>query len=534
MHLFLNIFLTKIVILLGYFCSAHSTVSVRLVGGTMSRGRVDIMYNNTWGTICDDLFTNKSAGVLCHMLGFSRSGASFGGASVYGEASGPIWLDNLVCTGSETSITQCQFNGWGVHDCGHSEDVAITCSSVSVRLVGGTMSRGRVEIMYNNTWGTICDDSFTNKSAGVLCHMLGFSRSGAWFGASSVYREASGKIWLDDLVCTGSETSITQCQFNGWGVHDCGHSEDVAINCSSASVRLVGGTMSRGRVEILYNNTWGTICDDSFTNKSSGVLCHMLGFSRSGASFGGASVYGEASGTIWLDDLVCTGSETSITQCQFNGWGVHDCGHSEDVAINCSSAVSVRLVGGTMNNGRVEILHNNTWGTICDDAFTDQSAVVLCHMLGFNRSGAWFRASSVYGEASGTIWLDDLVCTGSETSITQCQSNGWGVHNCRHSEDVAITCSSDTKTSEDDERTEISSLYRLLFIVSSGFVAILLLVILFIVMYYKKNLQRKCSFATSTCTSDSLRNDNNTVYENVASNEQPRRADEEMYTELMF
>ena len=48
---------------------------------------------------------------------------------------------------------------------------------------------------------------------------------------------------------------------------------------------------------------------------------------------------------------------------------------------------------------------------------------------------------------------------------------------------------------------------------------------------------RKCSLATSTCTSDSLRNDNNTVYENVASNasnEQPRRADEEMYTELMF
>ena len=45
---------------------------------------------------------------------------------------------------------------------------------------------------------------------------------------------------------------------------------------------------------------------------------------------------------------------------------------------------------------------------------------------------------------------------------------------------------------------------------------------------------RKCSLATSTCTSDSLRNDNNTVYENVASNEQPRRVDEEIYTELMF
>ena len=62
------------------------------------------------------------------------------------------------------------------------------------------------------------------------------------------------------------------------------------------------------------------------------VIC----FYSSGASFEAASVYGEASGTIWLDDLVCTGSETSITQCQFNGWGVHNCGHSEDVAITCS------------------------------------------------------------------------------------------------------------------------------------------------------------------------------------------------------
>ena len=48
----------------------------------------------------------------------------------------------------------------------------------------------------------------------------------------------------------------------------------------------------------------------------------------------------------------------------------------------------------------------------------------------------------MYGEASGTIWLDDLVCTGSETSITQCQSKGWGAHNCGYSKDVAIICSS--------------------------------------------------------------------------------------------
>jgi len=45
------------------------------------------------------------------------------------------------------------------------------------------------------------------------------------------YGRGRGRIWLDDLACTGSETYIGDCSHRGWGSHNCGHSEDVSIAC---------------------------------------------------------------------------------------------------------------------------------------------------------------------------------------------------------------------------------------------------------------------------------------------------------------
>ncbi|KAG7331029.1 hypothetical protein KOW79_004998 [Hemibagrus wyckioides] len=100
-------------------------------------------------------------------------------------------------------------------------------SSPVVRLVGSSNS-GRVEVLYNSEWGTVCDDSFDTMDANVLCKMLGFQRATRVFTATA----GTGRIWLDDLQCTGTESSIFDCRHAGMGVNNCGHGEDAGITCS--------------------------------------------------------------------------------------------------------------------------------------------------------------------------------------------------------------------------------------------------------------------------------------------------------------
>ena len=102
--------------------------TVRLVSPTNLplSGRVEVFYNGTWGTICDDLWGLQNAEVVCRQLGYDGA-LSAPRAAAFGRGTGPIWLDNVGCFGNEKSISQCRHQGWGVESCGHSKDAGVVC-----------------------------------------------------------------------------------------------------------------------------------------------------------------------------------------------------------------------------------------------------------------------------------------------------------------------------------------------------------------------------------------------------------------------
>ncbi|NXQ12999.1 DMBT1 protein, partial [Peucedramus taeniatus] len=155
-------------------------------------GRVEVLRAHLWGSVCDDTWGMREARALCAHLGCGPA-LEAPGAARYGRGEGPIWLDDVTCTGEERDFFRCAHRTWGEHNCHHGEDAGVVCagephlalsphlrpgphlsvpagnsSSGEVRLAAGPhLCAGRVEVLHEGRWGTVCDRGWDLSDAQV-------------------------------------------------------------------------------------------------------------------------------------------------------------------------------------------------------------------------------------------------------------------------------------------------------------------------------------------------------------------------------
>ncbi|XP_069047765.1 scavenger receptor cysteine-rich type 1 protein M130-like [Lepisosteus oculatus] len=459
----------------GLVCSGYS--DYRLVNGSDScSGRVELQLRGDWGTVCDRHWGLRDASALCWQLRCGAAVAAPGGAS-FGAGSGPVWKDHFNCDGSEAHLSKCPVFSLGEGACSHANDAGAVCSGEeenarallrnqqrwlrgrlswhthTVRVVivvavgssfpvqdvrlsaGASRCEGRVEVHHGGTWGRVVQDSWGPGEASVVCRQLGCGAAVDVFG-SSQYGTGEGSVCLTGIRCSGGESHLGNC--SSPRTQRCRTESSVAVVCSHhRALRLAGGPDGcAGRLEVYHRGSWGTVCDDSWGPADSQVVCRQL---QCGTALGdrGPASFGPGTGQIWLDEVGCTGNESSLWECPSAGWGQHDCGHKEDVAVVCSEHKQLRLSGGC--SGQVELFYNGSWGSVCFNDMTDLAATVICHQLGCGDGAGIRETASRLTDVPR--WLDRVQCEVQDFSLWQCRSSPWDPDHCWSTEVAEVTCS---------------------------------------------------------------------------------------------
>ncbi|XP_051745861.1 deleted in malignant brain tumors 1 protein-like [Ctenopharyngodon idella] len=233
--------------------------TVRVVNGdSRCAGRVEVHHDGQWGTVCDDGWDIHDAKVVCREIGCGEALEAVRNAR-FGPGSGPIWLANGACRGSESTLKNCGSGGWGKHYCGHHEDAGVRCSGRLPSLVNGPhLCAGRLEVLQESTWYTVCAAAFDQQDAEVVCRELDCGAPVQVLGEDA-FGKGDAQMWKQEIQCGGDESYFVSCPTSTSSHINCSHDDAVGVICSGyTDLRLVNGSDScSGRVELRFLNELG-------------------------------------------------------------------------------------------------------------------------------------------------------------------------------------------------------------------------------------------------------------------------------------
>ncbi|CAO2627232.1 Soluble scavenger receptor cysteine-rich domain-containing protein SSC5D [Lemmus lemmus] len=376
---------------------------LRLVAGpSRCSGRLEVWHDGRWGTVCDDGWDMRDSAVVCRELGCGGPRQPDPAAGRFGWGAGPIWLDDVGCVGTEASLSECPAASWGKHNCAHNEDVGVTCT--------GTPGLDTISDPFSWSW------------------LPGLGRD--------------QDVWLPGELATKSSADLTSSVLEKTtkapGKAPKSTKKWVTKNAKRPTTPPPGmPTTRRSRVP-------GTPSTLNLTPRTSELpkrltteaphrqMSHATVKVTPRVPWEWTSETVTSLSTQGPQEVTYEATITQIPQASLEPSGESPEGSlesSRDPAPSPTAGVPtpsgpfrVRLADGPNRcAGRLEVWHDGLWGTVCDDSWDLRDATVACWELGCGKVRPRVGKTH-YGPGTGPIWLDDMGCKGSETSLSDCPS----------------------------------------------------------------------------------------------------------------
>ncbi|RDD45649.1 Deleted in malignant brain tumors 1 protein [Trichoplax sp. H2] len=429
---------------------------IRLLNGAnTTEGRVEIYHNKQWGTLCSKLITVNDGMVLCRQLNLTFS--KFMPDAYFGKGSNTVVL-STNCSGNEPNVRICNIQPVNIEksDCSHANDVSILCSTklcqrspcqnggtcladstnyicrckspytgkhcvsvsdLALRLVNYSRKTRILEIFHKNKWRAVCNYEFTYREAQVACRQLGFLglKQRRWDG------RYFGSYWLNSVTCNGSEARLANCNIKSFDNIKCRSNDVVGLECT-ADACSNNPCSSRGKCTLVNGdiNVYSCVCIVGYTGQ-------------------------DCSSKIECNNNPCGNSAT----CLDHPYG-YSCycpqGFHGRFCTERATEGDVRLTSSQGNNvmaGTLQIYHNGTWGSVCDqNTFNNAAASLICSKLNYPYMANRYQRS-FYGHVTGKIFYSGILCSGNETSILDCKLNTKISPSCDYFSLVGIQCADD-------------------------------------------------------------------------------------------
>ncbi|XP_069783116.1 scavenger receptor cysteine-rich type 1 protein M130-like isoform X2 [Narcine bancroftii] len=419
------------------FGCTSQDLKVRLVNGTdRCSGRVEVHYNGSWGTVCDDYWDMPDVVVVCYQLGCGFASKAQGLAR-HGQGSEKIWLDDVQCLGSESSLGECSYKPMGKHNCNHREDASAVCHRDHPPKP--TMLLSRVAIDFIKGEDLIIQCISMGLYSNVIFYLFKNDQGTPLLSKAPSSRGQSASFLLSKLRPEDAGNYSCSYEVNLAGQrHTSNRSDPFTVNVKDQLPSPVLRVSMQGKV-LLVGQEVNLICEAP--NYFTGCHYHLhkrgeedyirsqVAHTRSiRATFKFPEVMHEDQG-----NYSCT-YRVEIAGQTFNST------ESPDVTIEVMDDLDVQLVDGENDcSGTVQVYFNSTWGSVCSQYWDLADAQVVCRDLGCGFAQSF--AAEADGVRNVPLSMSLVRCSGAERHLWLCPARAWNEQvSCDRGSPAQVNC----------------------------------------------------------------------------------------------